>query len=182
MIASVKRTFDAAPLYAVLTSILACSRTDRRPVRGGRRRSLGRRLRNVEIHFWLTADVRRRTYPRHPASDDISATSPPSPRRPPQYRCARTIGRRRAATTLVALNLPSASSWVVAPLCAVAAFLAGGVAAYVPGVLKARWRVNEIVSTLAMNFIVVALLGYLLNGPLQSDFANLPQSPSVTPQ
>ena len=30
-----------------------------------------------------------------------------------------------------------------------------------------------------MNFIVVAVLGYLLNGPLQSDFANLPQSPSL---
>jgi general nucleoside transport system permease protein len=89
------------------------------------------------------------------------------------------LGAGALATTLIALNMPAAPSFVVVPLCAVAAFVAGGAAAFVPGVLKAHWRVNEIVSTLAMNFIVVALLGYLLNGPLQSDFANLPQSPSL---
>ena len=89
------------------------------------------------------------------------------------------MGAGALATTLVALSLPSASSWIVVPLCAIAAFFAGGATAFVPGLLKAHWRVNEIVSTLAMNFIVVAVLGYLLNGPLQSDFANLPQSPSL---
>jgi general nucleoside transport system permease protein len=89
------------------------------------------------------------------------------------------LGAGALATTLIALGMPSAPSFVVIPLCAIAAFLAGGVTAFIPGVLKARWRVNEIVSTLAMNFIVVAILGYLLNGPLQSDFANLPQSPSL---
>jgi general nucleoside transport system permease protein len=89
------------------------------------------------------------------------------------------LGAGALATTLIALGMPSAPSLVVIPLCAVGAFVAGGATAFVPGLLKARWRVNEIVSTLAMNFIVVAVLGWLLNGLLQSDFANLPQSPSL---
>jgi simple sugar transport system permease protein len=89
------------------------------------------------------------------------------------------LGAGALGATFVALNLPSAPSWLVIPCCAMTSLIAGGATAALPGYLRARWRTNEIVSTLAMNFIVVAVLGYLLNGPLQSDFANLPQSPSL---
>lgn len=83
------------------------------------------------------------------------------------------------AATFVALYLPVTSSWVVIPACGVAAMIAGASTAAIPGYLKARWQTNEIVTTLAMNFIVLSVLTYLLNGPLQSDFANLPQSASL---
>jgi general nucleoside transport system permease protein len=89
------------------------------------------------------------------------------------------LGAGALSATVVALSTPNVPSWLVVPICAVVALVAGGGAAAIPGYLKARWKTNEIVSTLAMNFIVVAILGYLLNGPLQSDFANLPQSPSL---
>ncbi|MBN9603965.1 MAG: ABC transporter permease [Afipia felis] len=89
------------------------------------------------------------------------------------------LGAGALAATVVALGLPHAPAWIVVPLCALAALVGGALLAVIPGYLKSAWRTNEIVTTLAMNFIVVAVLGYLLNGPLQSDFANLPQSPAL---
>lgn len=83
------------------------------------------------------------------------------------------------ASTVVALQLDGLPAVVLVPVCAVAGCAAGMLAAFVPGVLKARWNANEIITTLAVNFIAVALLGYLLNGVLQSDFANLPQSDTL---
>lgn len=80
------------------------------------------------------------------------------------------------AATVVALALPGASGWFVVPACAVAAAAAGAATGLIPGLLKSRLNINEIVPTLAFNFIAASFLGYLLNGPMQSDFANLPQS------
>jgi len=91
------------------------------------------------------------------------------------------MGAGGLAATLVALNMAEASSWLVVPLCAICGCAAGMATAFVPGFLKARWQVSEIVSSLAINFIVVAVLGYLLNGPMQSGFANLPQSEPLPP-
>ncbi|TFV56068.1 ABC transporter permease [Geodermatophilus sp. DF01-2] len=80
------------------------------------------------------------------------------------------------AATLIALNTADLPTGLVLLFCAVGSCVSGMLIAFVPGLLKARWKVNEIISTLAFNFIVIAGLGYLLNGPMQSDFANLPQS------
>ena len=179
MIASVKRTFDAAPLHAVLTSIVVAL-----ALIVGLFEAVGVDPLVAAYVMWKSTFGSLRTFGegliRATPLLMISATLLPS-LRAGLYNIGAPgqLGAGALATTLVALTLPSTSSWIVVPLCAIAAFLAGGVTAFVPGLLKARWRVNEIVSTLAMNFIVVALLGYLLNGPLQSDFANLPQSPSL---
>lgn len=89
------------------------------------------------------------------------------------------VGAGALAATLVALAIPGAPPALALISCALAAAIAGGLVSMLPGFLKARWKVNEIVSTLALNFIVIAVLGYLLNGPLQSGFANLPQSESL---
>ncbi|WP_347310751.1 ABC transporter permease [Defluviimonas sp. SAOS-178_SWC] len=83
------------------------------------------------------------------------------------------------AATFVALNMSGAPAPLALVSCAISAAVAGGLVSMLPGFLKARWTVNEIVSSLAMNFIMIAVLGYLLNGPMQSDFANLPQSDSL---
>jgi ABC-type uncharacterized transport system permease subunit len=89
------------------------------------------------------------------------------------------LGFGALAATVIALQGAALPGIVLVPLCAIGAGLAGGAVAFVPGVLKARWNANEIITTLAMNFIAVALLGYLLNGVMQSDFANLPQSDTL---
>lgn len=91
------------------------------------------------------------------------------------------MGAGALAATLVALAMPGQSNLLVLICCALAAAAAGTAVAIVPGALKAYVGVNEIISTLAINFIMLAVLGYLLNGPMQSDFANLPQSDVLPP-
>jgi ABC-type uncharacterized transport system permease subunit len=91
------------------------------------------------------------------------------------------MGAGALAATIVALAMPEQSGAVVLISCAVASAVAGIGVAIVPGALKAYVGVNEIISTLAINFIMLAVLGYLLNGPMQSDFANLPQSDVLPP-
>jgi ABC-type uncharacterized transport system permease subunit len=81
--------------------------------------------------------------------------------------------------TLLALHLGSQPKAVSLVVCGLAAGLAGGLVAAIPGWLKARFGVNEIITTLAMNFIVISVIGWLLNGPFKGDYANLPQSDLV---
>lgn len=89
------------------------------------------------------------------------------------------MGFGALAATVIALQGASLPAVALVPLCAVGGCLAGMLAAFVPGLLKARWNANEIITTLAVNFVAVAVLGYLLNGAMQSDFANLPQSDTL---
>jgi simple sugar transport system permease protein len=46
------------------------------------------------------------------------------------------------------------------PLCFIAAILGGGVWGAIPGVLKARFGSHEVINTIMLNFIAVALLSY----------------------
>lgn len=67
-----------------------------------------------------------------------------------------------AVATAVLLALPRGSPYLLLPLgCAAGA--AGGTAwALIPAVLRARYRVNEILSTLLMNYLAANLLLWLL--------------------
>ncbi len=55
---------------------------------------------------------------------------------------------------------------VLIPATLTMGFLAGAAWGFVPGVLKARLGVNEILSTVMMNAIALQLMNYLLSGPL----------------
>jgi general nucleoside transport system permease protein len=56
--------------------------------------------------------------------------------------------------------------WLLLPATMTMGFLAGAAWGFLPGILKARWRVNEILSTVMMNAIAVQLMNFLLRGPL----------------
>jgi len=69
---------------------------------------------------------------------------------------------------LVGLALPAGTTGLIAiPLCTVAAFAAGGAVGYVPGVLRARWGAHEVITTIMLNFIVLAFLSWILTGRLR---------------
>jgi simple sugar transport system permease protein len=68
--------------------------------------------------------------------------------------------------TVVGLSLPDWSGWVVIPLAMLAGFAGGAVWGGIPGVLKAYYRVNEILSTVMMNAIAVQIMNFLLRGPM----------------
>lgn len=68
--------------------------------------------------------------------------------------------------TLVGLSLTNWPGWVVVPLALIAGFAGGAIWGGIPGVLKAYFGVNEILSTVMMNAIAVQAMNYLLRGPM----------------
>jgi ABC-type uncharacterized transport system permease subunit len=69
------------------------------------------------------------------------------------------------AATLVVLITPSSPAILMIPLMFLFAFLAGGIWGVIPGILKARLEVNEILTTLMMNFIAMFWVDFLVYGP-----------------
>src|SRR5215470_3777413 len=50
---------------------------------------------------------------------------------------------------------------LLVPLCCVAAIVAGAIWGGIPGLLKARFGSHEVINTIMLNFIAIALLSYL---------------------
>lgn len=69
-------------------------------------------------------------------------------------------------STIAALYLPSMPAIFMIPLVMCAGLLGGAVWGFIPGILKAQYRVNEILSTIMLNIVAVQLMNYLLRGPL----------------
>ena len=84
------------------------------------------------------------------------------------------------AGTVIGLTLPDAPGLFVVPLALLAGLLAGAVWGGIPGYLKARFNVNEILSTIMMNVIAVQLMNLLLRDALidtqQTGAARIPQT------
>lgn len=58
---------------------------------------------------------------------------------------------------------------------------AGALWAAVPGYLKAKFGVHEVVNSIMMNYIALHLSHYLVTGPLQDPKTTLPYSPDIAP-
>ncbi|MFL5582385.1 MAG: ABC transporter permease [Gemmatimonadaceae bacterium] len=68
---------------------------------------------------------------------------------------------------LAGLALPAGTPGVVGfAVCLVAAAVGGGIVGWVPGWLKARFGANEVIVTIMLNFIVLALLSYVVSARL----------------
>lgn len=68
--------------------------------------------------------------------------------------------------TVVGLTFPESPGWIVIFAALAAGFFGGAVWGGIPGLLKAHFNVNEILSTIMMNQIAVQGMNYLLREPL----------------
>ncbi len=64
------------------------------------------------------------------------------------------------AAAWVGIKFAGASGWILLPLCCLAAIVAGAVWGGIHGVLKARFGSHEVINTIMLNFIAVALVSY----------------------
>lgn len=64
------------------------------------------------------------------------------------------------ATAWVGITFAQYSAWFLVPGCFLAALLAGSIWGAIPGVLKARFGSHEVINTIMLNFIAVALVSY----------------------
>ena len=73
----------------------------------------------------------------------------------------------------------SLPAWSLVPLMIVAGILAGGLWAVLPAVLKTRFKVDDVVTTLLLNFIVFYAMMALLDGPWKDPLSGYPDSPDI---
>lgn len=70
------------------------------------------------------------------------------------------------AGTTAALALSETAGVIIIPAALGSGFVAGALFGGIAGFLKARFQVNEILSTIMLNQVAVQIMNYLLNGPL----------------
>ena len=61
---------------------------------------------------------------------------------------------------------------VVIPVAALGAMITGGFYAWIPGILKVKLKVNEVITTIMMNSIAIYLCAYLSSGPWKTTQPN----------
>lgn len=84
-----------------------------------------------------------------------------------------------AAATAIAVSLPQSAGGAGVMLALVAGAVAGGAWASVAGVLRQRFGVLEVISTIMLNVIALNITGLLVRGPLQEPTHTFPQSALV---
>ena len=70
-------------------------------------------------------------------------------------------------------------SWLAIPAALAAAALGGAAWAGIAGVLRTARGVDEVISTIMLNFIALGLVGWLVHGPLMEAAGFYPQSDAV---
>ena len=56
--------------------------------------------------------------------------------------------------------------------CFAGAIVVGAAWAFIPGILKALYNVNEVCTTILMNTVALYITSYLVNGPMSAGGAN----------
>ncbi|MFY9175129.1 MAG: ABC transporter permease [Peptococcia bacterium] len=85
------------------------------------------------------------------------------------------------AASFVALQFPDMPRIVLLPLMMVAGIIGGGLWAIIPAFFRARWRTNETIVTLMMNYIAIKWITYLQYGPWKDPNAlGFPKIPNFT--
>lgn len=70
------------------------------------------------------------------------------------------------AATWFALEFRTLPGWFLIPATITVGFLGGAFWGFIPGILKARMGVNEILTTVMMNAIALQFMNFMIRGPL----------------
>ncbi|MFI5244878.1 MAG: ABC transporter permease, partial [Gemmatimonadales bacterium] len=81
-----------------------------------------------------------------------------------------------AAATAAGLSMAGLSGWVSVPLELAIGMVAGAAWAGIAALLKRRFGVLEVISTLMLNFVALFAVSYLVRGPLQEPTRTYPQT------
>ncbi|MGD8256446.1 MAG: ABC transporter permease [Desulfobacterales bacterium] len=81
--------------------------------------------------------------------------------------------------TALGVSLGGVPKPLVLPIVILAGFLAGGIWASIPALLKTKLKVDDVVSTLLLNYVMIHVMGALLFGPLQQPGSSWPRSTAI---
>ncbi|TCK97758.1 nucleoside ABC transporter membrane protein [Natranaerovirga hydrolytica] len=86
------------------------------------------------------------------------------------------------AATYFALNFSGLPKGVLLPIMMIAAVIAGGIWAFIPAFFKAKYKTNETIFTLMLNYIALGWITYLQYGPWKDPNAfGFPKIPNYGP-
>ena len=69
--------------------------------------------------------------------------------------------------------------WLHLPLAVLAGAVGGGIWGAIPGYLKARFGAHEVINTIMMNYIAVALVDYLVKKVIRDPGASIDRTPNI---
>lgn len=72
----------------------------------------------------------------------------------------------------IGVLLSGCSAWLAIPAAALGAIVVGGFYAWIPGVLKVKLNVNEVITTIMLNSIAIYFCAYLSTGPWKTSQSN----------
>ena len=75
-------------------------------------------------------------------------------------------------TAYIGVLLSGCSAWLAIPAAALGAMVVGGAYAWIPGVLKVKLKVNEVITTIMLNSIAIYFCAYLSTGPWKTSQGN----------
>ena len=81
--------------------------------------------------------------------------------------------------TVAGLALTGTPRIVALPLVMIAAGIGGGIWGAIPGILKAKLGVSEVINTIMLNYIAIYTLSYLVDKPLREPPGHFPQSAMI---
>ena len=83
------------------------------------------------------------------------------------------------AATAIGLQMQDTPAWLAVPLVIVGGILAGMAWATLPALMKVRLNIDEVVTTLLLNYVAIFLVSAILNGPWRDPVSQWPQSPEI---
>ncbi len=85
------------------------------------------------------------------------------------------------AATGIGIWLGETSAWLALPAMIAGGFAAGMLWALVPALMKVKFAIDEVVTTLLLNSVALFAVSALLNGPWRNPISQWPQSPDIGP-
>jgi simple sugar transport system permease protein len=82
--------------------------------------------------------------------------------------------------TAAALYLPATTPVLDISICALAGMVGGGLWAFIAAYLKAYRGINEVITTILLNYIGIYVVSYFVNGPMKEPGAVYPSSPEIS--
>jgi general nucleoside transport system permease protein len=78
--------------------------------------------------------------------------------------------------TIVGITFTTLPGFILIPFMILAGAAGGALWAFIPGFLKARYEVSEVITTIMFNYIALYYIGYLVRGPIRDISQAEPQS------
>lgn len=82
-------------------------------------------------------------------------------------------------STLVGIYVKGLPAFLHLPFSLLAGFIGGAIWGGIAGYLKARFKINEVISTLMLNYIAIYIVGALVRGPIIAPPGHEPQTAQV---